>query len=55
MATWQEFAALNPELALLGKRMLQLGREHGNFEGGLGYVATVSSAGQQTPAHRLGR
>ncbi len=45
MATWQEFAGFKPELAALGKRMLQLGREHGDFEGGLGYLATVSKAG----------
>jgi hypothetical protein len=45
MATWQEFASVRPELAAHGKRMLQLGRDHGDFEGGLGYLATVSKAG----------
>ncbi len=34
MATWQEFAEANPELAAHGKRMLGLGKEYGSFEGG---------------------
>jgi len=46
MATWQQFSVAQPDLAALGKRMLHLGREHGDREGGLAYLATVSTAGR---------
>ncbi len=45
MATWEEFAKANPELAAHGKRTLQLGKEYGSFEGGLAYLATIRKDG----------
>lgn len=46
MASWHDFADAAPELAAIGTRMLQLGRDHGGMDGGLAYLATVSAAGR---------
>ena len=46
MAAWHDFAHAAPDLAVIGTRMLQLGREHGGMDGGLAYLATVSAAGR---------
>src|ERR1044072_1395008 len=45
MATWRELAEAQPEMDTLGRRLMQLGKEHGEFEGGLAYLGTVRKDG----------
>jgi hypothetical protein len=43
--SWQQFAKAEPEMAEHGRRLLMLGKDHGDFEGGLAYLATVRGDG----------
>ena len=45
MVRWEEFEEREGELARHGRRLLMLGKEHGDFEGGLAYLATVRKDG----------
>jgi hypothetical protein len=44
MATWREFADASPALAVLGERMLRVGKDKpaGSLTGGLAYLATIA-------------
>jgi hypothetical protein len=45
MPSWQDLEQSNPQLAAHGRRMFLLGKEHGSFEAGLAYLATVRADG----------
>ena len=45
MASWQQFALAVPEMATQGRELLGLGKEFGDFEGGLAYLGTMRADG----------
>jgi hypothetical protein len=45
MTSWREFAEREPQLAEHGRRLLMLGKDHGEFECGLAYLATLRRDG----------